>query len=225
MALNRAADLPPHSARLDSSSGPVLIGLTGQYCAGKNYVASLLEQRGIPVLDVDKLGHEALERERDALVARFGTDILTPEGKVNRKALGARVFGKPRELSDLEAIVHPRANQMTEEWILSRSEQVLAINAALLHRSVVFSRLNFIIIVEAGLLTRLIRAKQRDQIPLLDILQRFRSQKQFTPQYFQGNTDTYIVKNRGILGICAQRHRYQLELRIDAILQRERIGH
>jgi dephospho-CoA kinase len=37
-----------------------LIGLTGTYCAGKNHVASLLEQRRLPVLDLDKLGHEVI---------------------------------------------------------------------------------------------------------------------------------------------------------------------
>lgn len=204
---------------------PKLIGLTGQYCAGKNHVASILEARGIPVLDVDKLGHLALEQEKAAITARFGTDILNSEGKIDRKALGTRVFGNPGDLADLEAIVHPRANQLTEAWIASRTEPALAINAALLHRSAAFQKLTCIIIVQAGLLTRLIRAKKRDKLPLFELLKRFKSQHQFNAQYFQGNADTYIVKNRGVLGTCARWHRHQLERRIDAILQREGIGH
>jgi len=204
---------------------PVLIGLTGQYCAGKNYVAALLEARNIPVLDVDKLGHQALEQERAAITARFGTDILTPDGRIDRKALGSLVFGKPQDLADLETIVHPRANQLTEAWILNQGDKkAVAINAALLHRSVVFPRLRCIILVQAGLVTRLIRAKKRDKLPLLSLLKRFNSQTHFTAQYFQGNADTYIVKNRGVLGICARWHRHQVERRIDAILQREGIG-
>lgn len=203
---------------------PKLIGLTGQYCAGKNHVASILEARGIPVLDVDKLGHLALEQEKAAITARFGTDILNADGSINRKALGARVFGNPGDLADLEAIVHPRANQLTEAWIASRTEPALAINAALLHRSAAFQKLTCIIIVQAGLLTRLFRAKKRDKLPLFELLKRFKSQHQFNAQYFQGNADTYIVKNRGVLGTCARWHRHQLERRIDAILQREGIG-
>jgi dephospho-CoA kinase len=39
----------------------MIIGLTGKYCAGKNYIAVLLEARGLPVLDVDKLGYQTLE--------------------------------------------------------------------------------------------------------------------------------------------------------------------
>lgn len=203
----------------------MLIGLTGPYCAGKNYVAKLLEQQGIPVLDVDKLGHLALEQEKDGLIARFGTDILTAQGSVNRKALGDRVFGNPEALANLEAIVHPRANRMTEEWISGHSERMLVINAALLHRSVLFRRLQAIIVVQAGFLTRLIRAKRRDHLPLLALLQRFRSQKQFKAQYFQGKADIYIVKNRGILGLCAHWHRHQLEHRLDEILRREGMVH
>ncbi|MCL2374428.1 MAG: dephospho-CoA kinase, partial [Treponema sp.] len=49
-----------------------LIGLTGAYCAGKNRVALLLEQRGFAVLDVDKLGHEVIETEKTRLVSHFG---------------------------------------------------------------------------------------------------------------------------------------------------------
>lgn len=208
-----------------AESAPILIGLTGPYCAGKNYVAKLLEQRGIPVLDVDKLGHLALEQEKDGLIARFGTDILTAQGTVNRKVLGDRVFGNPEALANLEAIVHPRANRMTEEWISSHGERMLVINAALLHRSVLFGRLQAVIVVQAGFLTRLIRAKRRDHLPLVTLLQRFRSQKQFKAQYFQGNADIYIVKNRGILGLCAQWHRHQLEHRLDKILRWEGMVH
>ncbi len=218
---DQSKDTPPHH---DTSGAPRLIGLTGQYCAGKNYVAGLLEARGIPVLDVDKLGHQALEEEKDTIISRFGPELLTPEGKVNRRLLGARVFADPQALKDLEAIVHPRANQLTEAWIAGRPEPVLAINAALLHRSAVFSRLSCIIIVQAGLLTRLIRAKQRDRLPLHTLLQRFKSQTQFTTQYFHENADTYVVKNRGVTGICARWHRYYLERRLDAILRREGIG-
>ncbi|AEJ18613.1 dephospho-CoA kinase [Gracilinema caldarium] len=217
---------PPLDNADEHSSEPILIGLTGPYCAGKNYVAALLERRGIPVLDVDKLGHLALEQEKDAIIGRFGTAILNPEGNIDRKALGAQVFSNPQDLADLEAIVHPRANQLTEAWILNQGDKkAVAINAALLHRSVVFPRLRCIIIVQAGLITRLIRGKQRDRLPLQELLKRFKSQKKFNAQYFQGNADTYTVKNRGVLGIFTRWYRSRLERRIDAILQREGIGH
>jgi dephospho-CoA kinase len=38
----------------------MIIGLTGTYCAGKNYIAGFFLKKGIPVLDVDKLCHSVI---------------------------------------------------------------------------------------------------------------------------------------------------------------------
>jgi dephospho-CoA kinase len=47
----------------------MLIGLTGLYCAGKNFIGSMLQARGLPVLDVDKLGYQVLETEKERIFA------------------------------------------------------------------------------------------------------------------------------------------------------------
>jgi dephospho-CoA kinase len=209
----------------------LLIGLTGTYCAGKNHVAALLEKRGFPVLDVDKLGYEVIEAEREKILARFGGDLLR-EGRVDRKLLGARVFGKPGELAALEGIVHPAVNRLTLRWIEARDQAgggasagvrgappgACVINAALLHRSQVFGELGGIILVEAPLITRLLRAKKRDRLPWRALITRFRSQKNFVPQYFNGKTDIYRVENRGYSGFSSRARAGVLESRIDEIL-------
>jgi dephospho-CoA kinase len=200
-----------------------LIGLTGTYCAGKNYVAALLEERGLPVLDVDKLGHEALEAGREAVAARFGGDLLGPEGKINRRLLGERVFGKPKEMAALEAIVHPEANRLTEKWIAGQEGGTCVINAALLHRSTAFDRLDFIILVRAPLLIRLLRARKRDHLSWFSLLKRFGSQTQFIPQYLNGKADIYKVDNRGYPPVGDRFFKGKLENRIDDILSGEGI--
>jgi dephospho-CoA kinase len=198
-----------------------LIGLTGMYCAGKNYVASLLEQRSLPVLDVDKLGHEVIAEEKERLVSRFGEDILGPGGIVDRRRLGQKVFGDPMELAALEEIIHPAANRKTLEWINERNTALpgaaSVINAALLHRSVVFEDLDAVIIVEAPVLVRLLRARKRDKLPWAVLFKRFRSQNKFTAQYFRKKTDIYRVKN-SFFG-----SRKKLEESIAKILSHQRI--
>jgi dephospho-CoA kinase len=201
-----------------------VLGLTGTYCAGKNRVARLLEGRGVPVLDVDKLGHEAVEAEKEAILARFGLDLLGPDGKIDRRRLGARVFGRPGELAALEALVHPAANRMTGEWIACREKEGLgacAINAALLHRSSALPRLEGIIIVKAPWLIRLLRAKRRDRLSWKALIRRFRSQKGFERQYFHknftGNADIYIIENRGSV-LFPRFFEKRLEHRVDQIL-------
>jgi dephospho-CoA kinase len=189
----------------------MLIGLTGMYCAGKNYVAAILERRGLEVLDVDKLGYIAIENKKAAVFARFGEDIKNPDGSVNRRLLGEKVFGSGGELAALEAIVHPEANRLSLEWIAAQKGKPCVINAALLHKSAVFDRLDGIILVSAPWLVRLIRAKQRDKLPWGVLLQRFSSQKQFAAQYLAGNADIYKVENPGT-------NRAKLERRLDVVL-------
>ena len=193
----------------------MLIGLAGLYCAGKNHVATLLEKRGFPVLNVDKLGHTVIENQKNAIINRFGEDVLNPDGSVNRRFLGAKVFGKADELTELEAIVHPEANRLLVEWIEGQQGKACVINTALLHKSIVFGCLDCIIFVNAPFCTRLIRAKRRDELPLTAIIKRLMSQKQFYAHYSSGNADIYRVENPGL---GKPRVLPTLENRIDSIL-------
>ena len=179
-----------------------IIGVTGVYCAGKNNVSLLLNKRGFPVLDVDKLGHQVIETEKGHILARFGEDILDSEGLIDRKRLGVKVFDRPEELAALEEIIHPIVNRETLEWINAQKENTCFINAALLHRSSAFESLDAVIVVEAPFLARLFRAKKRDRLPWMALLKRFRSQANFTAQYFKGKTDIYRVSNPSL---CSKR--------------------
>ena len=192
-----------------------IIGLTGTYCAGKNHVASLLEALGLPVLDVDKLGHKVIESEKELLLSCFGKEVLGPDGSIDRKRLGAKVFGNPEKLATLEKIIHPAVNRETLSWISSRREKACVINAALLHRSSAFNVLDAIIIVEAHFLVRLLRAKKRDHLPWATLIKRFKSQTKFHAQYFQGKTDIYRVENSGFF---KQKSRNRLENSIKEII-------
>jgi dephospho-CoA kinase len=191
----------------------MLIGLTGKSSSGKNYIAALLEKRGLAVLDVDKLGHIAIENKKEAIFLRFGEDLQNNDGSVSRRLLGAKVFGNETELAALQDIVHPEANRLTLEWVAAQNGKTCVINAAVLHKSAVFGQLNCIILVNAPWIVRLIRAKRRDKIPWIDLIRRFSSQKHFTAQYFTGNADIYNVENSGFA-------RAKLEYRIDAILSK-----
>jgi dephospho-CoA kinase len=87
-----------------------LLGLTGNIATGKSTVAKMLEDLGATVIDADALVHE-LQRQGtpvyDDIVAAFGPGILTGTGEIDRKSLGAIVFGDPDQLRRLEDIVHP----------------------------------------------------------------------------------------------------------------------
>lgn len=86
------------------------LGLTGGIASGKSTVAALFEQAGYPVIDADVIARQIVEPNSLALkkiALRFGRDMIQADGTLNRKALGAKVFGHPQALADLNAIEHP----------------------------------------------------------------------------------------------------------------------
>jgi dephospho-CoA kinase len=86
------------------------VGLTGGIATGKTAVVAMLRELGCRVLEADKIAHQMIEPDGPAykkVVREFGNDILTAEGFVDRRKLGAIVFAEPALLARLNAIVHP----------------------------------------------------------------------------------------------------------------------
>ncbi|NIZ89959.1 dephospho-CoA kinase [Kineococcus rubinsiae] len=86
------------------------VGLTGGIGAGKSTVARRLAELGAVVVDADLAAREVVEPGTPGLAAvveRFGAGVLTPEGRLDRPALGRVVFADAEARADLNAIVHP----------------------------------------------------------------------------------------------------------------------
>lgn len=87
-----------------SLKGPLVIGLAGTIAAGKSTVGQLLVERGAHHCDADKLVHRLYDPGTpgfDRVVEAFGPEVVGPDGYVDRKILGAKVFGKPEEMNKL----------------------------------------------------------------------------------------------------------------------------
>lgn len=92
-----------------------LVGLTGGIASGKSTFAALLRARGAPVVDADALARAAVQPGAPALarIAEvFGPQALLPDGNLDRRWLGARVFADPEERRRLEAITHPAVRDL-----------------------------------------------------------------------------------------------------------------
>jgi dephospho-CoA kinase len=75
-----------------------VIGLTGGIASGKSTVTGFFKEREIPVIDADVLGHRTYDPGTDtfaAVVKAFGEDLVAPDGSIDRRVLGGKVFGKP----------------------------------------------------------------------------------------------------------------------------------
>ena len=99
------------------------IGLTGGIGSGKSTVSKLLAELGAFVIDADKVGHEIYLPGKEAwrqMTAAFGQDILAEDKTVDRKKLGAIVFGSDEARKQLNAIVHPLMFKDIEQRIQAK---------------------------------------------------------------------------------------------------------
>jgi len=95
-----------------------VIGLTGGIASGKSTVTRFFKDRDIPVIDADVLGHRTYDPGTDtfaAVVKAFGDDLVAPDGTIDRRVLGGKVFGKPDELKRLTDVVWPGIRKLASE--------------------------------------------------------------------------------------------------------------
>jgi len=114
----------------------IVIRLTGSIGMGKSTAAGMLRSLGVPVHDSDAAVHKLIRRGGRA-VARVEEAFpgVVKDGAVDRKALGARVFGKPEELRRLEKILHPMVAEEKGRFLrlwASRRCPMVAIDVPLL---------------------------------------------------------------------------------------------
>lgn len=94
------------------------VGLTGGVASGKSTVAAMLDDLGAVVVDADVLAREAVAPRSAGLaevIAAFGPELLTPEGELDRPALGEIVFADEARRRVLEGIIHPRVRARAAE--------------------------------------------------------------------------------------------------------------
>jgi dephospho-CoA kinase len=93
------------------------VALTGGIATGKSHVLERLRRLGAHCLDADVLAHGVMASGTEAaraIAARFGDDVLGPDGGVDRSRLGPIVFADAAARRDLEAIVHPAVYRAVE---------------------------------------------------------------------------------------------------------------
>ena len=102
-----------------------VVGLTGGIGSGKSTVAGMFRALGATLIDADRLARAAVEAGEpafEAIVARFGPGIVGPDGRLDRRALGRRVFQDEAERRALNAIVHPEVRRRTLEALAAARE-------------------------------------------------------------------------------------------------------
>ncbi len=174
----------------------MVVGVAGKYCAGKNLIVTYLEEARFTVIDVDKVGHDTLAAKKHDVAACFGRGVLSPEGQIDRRVLGAIVFRNSARLSELENILHPAMVSRVESMV-SEIDGNIVINAAILFKMGLQRLCDCVICVTAPFWTRLKRARSRDLLGTVAILRRLLSQRGICPKFNSMDVDIYSVSNSG----------------------------
>lgn len=99
------------------------IGITGGIACGKSTVGRILREAGVPVCETDEVAHAVMQPGGPAyggVVDRFGPGICRPDGTIDRRLLGVRVFAAEGERQALNALVHPHVRRTWLEWVAAR---------------------------------------------------------------------------------------------------------
>ncbi|GMA31160.1 dephospho-CoA kinase [Litorihabitans aurantiacus] len=148
-----------------AGAGPVLVGLTGGIASGKSTIARLLAERGAQVVDADALAREVLEPGTPGLAAvveRFGSGVLGPDGVLDRAALARVVFADEAARRDLEGVVHPAVGERFARVVdAAAAGEVIVHDVPLLVENGLAPRYDLVVVADAPEPVRLERAVAR----------------------------------------------------------------
>lgn len=177
-----------------------MIGLTGQSGAGKTTVSRVFSQNGFAVIDADIISREVTEKGQPCLTElseAFGSDIINPDGTLNRKRLGSIVFSDREKLRQLNGIIYPyiiyriisRIDELSEE-----GRELILLDAPTLFEANADDLCDLIISVTADESIRMSRIIARDGITPEAAKKRFESQ--YSEHFFVNHSDFVIINNK-----------------------------
>lgn len=159
------------------------VGLTGSIAVGKSFVCDIFRELGCHVLDADHTAREVVEKGSDGLrriVDEFGSEVLSADGSLDRKKLGAIVFNDEWKRQLLNSIVHPLVIEKQNEWIAERETEdphgIAIIDAALMIESGSYKRFDKLIVVWCEPDIQLARVMNREGLSREDAERRILSQ-------------------------------------------------
>ena len=130
-----------------------LIGLTGGIAAGKSTVAKRWAEHGALEIDADQVARDVVEPGTVGLgrvVEAFGSDVLTADGKLDRKQLAMQIFSDAGKRELLNSILHPLIKEHTRQLLSELpAESIVVYNVPLLVEAAVDHPFDLVVTVEA----------------------------------------------------------------------------
>lgn len=150
----------------------LIIGLTGGIGSGKTTVAHYFEALAVPVIDADRVGRELVAPGQEALqaiISRFGPEIVTANGELDRARLRDIVFADPAQRHTLESILHPRIRAEILRRVQALEAPYCIVSVPLLVESHWTDLVDRVLVVDTSRENQLQRTQARDGLPLTQV--------------------------------------------------------
>ena len=180
----------------------LLVGLTGNVASGKSTVSQLLSEHGATIIDADVLARRAVEKGspvHEAIVKRWGTSVLAPDGQLDRPALRRVVFSDARELEALNDLVHPEVERLRKARVAeakARGDAMVICDIPLLFEKKMADRFDKIVLVDAPRPLRLERMVQERGLREAEAMKIIAAQM---PADLKRARADYVIDNSGTL--------------------------
>jgi dephospho-CoA kinase len=179
----------------------LLVGLTGGIGSGKSTVARMLIDRGAIVLDADELARRAVDPGtlgQAAVARRFGPDVITPDGGIDREALARLVFRDDLARRDLEVIIHPEVFRLLNKELDSYrdTDRVVVFEAPLIVEAGFHDACDLLVVVTAPVDARISRTVATGQLTEAQVLARMTAQ---APDDEKERLADFVIRNNGDL--------------------------
>jgi len=158
------------------------VGLTGGIACGKSLVSGFFAARGVPVVDDDLAARDAVAPGTEglaAVVAEFGSDVLLPDGTLDRPKLGRIVFGDDGRRRKLMALTFPLIGRLIHERLTAAEASgapMLVYESALLIENAGHESWRPLVVVRVDEATQIERLRARNELTHDEALARIASQ-------------------------------------------------
>jgi dephospho-CoA kinase len=179
---------------------PLRVGLTGGIASGKSHVLRRLDAAGFATIDLDRVAHGLTApggAAYAAVVEAFGASILV-DGRIDRKKLGAVVFGDAARRKRLEQITHPaigaRFQQRLAELEARGFDGIVLWDAPVMIESGGYTLMEKLVVVATDEATQGARLRARDAIEAAEAERKIKSQM---PVAEKAKLADYVIDNAG----------------------------